>query len=101
MHKTITTALLILASGLTFSATALAEPFNHGGSYTNAISNVYPDTGTQSVQSAQFLETGPMIGGFNMRSAVENEDFTANSRTDVNTSISGMYTAVGQFNDRS
>ena len=35
MSKTITTALLILASGLTLSTTALAEPFTHGSGYVN------------------------------------------------------------------
>ena len=33
MNKTITTTLLVIASGLSLSTTALAEPFNRGSSY--------------------------------------------------------------------
>lgn len=106
MKKTITTALLVLASGLTLSATAVAEPFEHGSAYVNYRNY---DEGSDSLaafrkrQSEVRFSTqvqSSKVSGFNDRSAVENEESKADSRTD--TSISGMLTVIGSgFNDRS
>lgn len=102
MNKTITAALLILISGLTLSTTALAEPFNHGSSYADAISNAYSNPHTPSAQVIRRTETVATIGGFNDRSAVENENVVASPRTAVETSNSGMLSIIsGGFNDRS
>jgi hypothetical protein len=102
MNKTITTTLLILASGLTLSTTALADPFNHGSSYVDAISNAYSSANTQSVQSVPRTEAIATTSGFNDRDTVGNENVAAASRTVVETPISRMSSIIaGGFNDRS
>ncbi|HRD67608.1 MAG TPA: hypothetical protein PKY50_15800 [Candidatus Competibacter sp.] len=103
MKKTIATALLFLVSGLAANTTALAEPFNHGSSYTNAISNANVDARAQSTQSSvRHFESMATISGFNDRSTVENEEVTVSPRTVVETAISKMFSAlIGGFNDRS
>lgn len=105
MNKTITTALLILVSGLTLSTTALAEPYNHGGSHVNAISNAYSSTHVQSVQSVQSVRsptTMATLGGFNDRGTMENEDVTASPKIGVEISNPRMFSiTTGGFNDRS
>lgn len=104
MNKTIATTLLILASGLTVSTTALAEPFQHGSGYINAISNEYSSADTQSVQRAQNIrrtETIATTSGFSDRSTVENEATTVSHRV-VETPISRMLSFIAYgFNDRS
>ncbi len=104
MNKTITTTLLILASGLTLSTTALAEPFQHGSGYTNAISNEYSSADTQNVQRAQGIRHTEMMAttsSFNDRSTVENEAGTVSRRV-VETPISRMFSIITRgFNDRS
>lgn len=98
MNKTITT--MILASGLTLSATALAEPFNHGSSYTNAISNVGSSQYTPSAPSVRYADMTAAAIGFNDRETAVNE--TVSSRVGVETSISKMLSSiVNGFNDRS
>lgn len=107
MNKTITTALLILASGLTLSTTALAEPFTHGSGYVNYRNY---DEGPESLaefrkrQSEVRFSThvqSSTISGFNNRSSVEDQESTVGSRTDAKTSNSDMLTLVsGGFNDR-
>ena len=102
MNKTITTTLLILASGLTLSTTALAEPFNHGSSYVDAISNAYSSANTQSVQSVRRADTMAAASGFNDRDTVANEAVAVSPRTAVETSISRMFSSSARgFNDRS
>lgn len=104
MNKTITATLLILASGLTLSTTALAEPFQHGSGYTNAISNEYSSADTQSIQRTQNIrrtETMATTNGFNDRSTVENEATTVSRRV-VETPLSRMLSLIAHgFNDRS
>jgi hypothetical protein len=101
MHKTITTALFGLASGLTLSATAVAEPFNHGSSYGNAISNAYSSDDARSAQSVQLPTAGATLGGFNDRDPVENGVVTINHRTVANTSASRLLSPVDSgFNNR-
>jgi hypothetical protein len=102
MNKTITTALLILVSGLTLSTTALAELYNHGGSHVNAISNAYSSTHVQSVQSVRNPTTMATLSGFNDRGTVENEDVTVSSRIGLEMPNSRMLSiTTGGFNDRS
>lgn len=99
MNKTITTTLLILASGLTLSATALAEPFNHGSSYTNAISNVGSSQNTPSAPSVRYADTTAAAIGFNDRETATNE--TASPRIVGETAVSGMLSSIASgFNDR-
>ncbi len=100
MNKTITTTLLILASGLTLSTTALAEPFNRSGSYMNAISNVHSSANTPVVQSVRHTDTLATVSGFNDRT--EYEVTTVNSSPVVGPSISKMLSIITRgFNDRS
>ena len=100
MKKTITTALLILASGLTLSATAVAEPFNHGSAYVNYRNY---DEGPDSL--AEFRKRQSNVwsstpGGFNDRGS--HQEAPTSSRTVVETSISRMLsTTIEGFNDRS
>lgn len=102
MKKTITTALLILVSGLTLSTTALAEPYNRGGSHVNAISNAYSNTHVQSMQSVRSPTTMATLGGFNDRGTVENEDVTANPKIGIELSNPRMLSiTTSGFNDRS
>ena len=106
MNKIVTTTLLILASGLTLSTTALAEPFQHGSGYINYQNY---DEGPQSVaefrkrqSDVRFSANVQSSSGFNNRSSVENEEFTSGFRTDTKTSDFDMFTIVGGgFNDRS
>lgn len=100
MNKTTTTALLLLASSLTLSTTALAEPFNHGSGYVDAISNAYSHSNIQSAQGVRRTETMVTLSGFNDRSVVESE--TVSSRAAVETPISRMFSIISHgFNDRS
>ena len=100
MNKTIATTLLILASGLTLSTTVLAEPFNHGSSYTNAISNAYSSANTTSVQNVRQTDMLATVGGFNDRT--EYEVTTVDSSLVVDSSISKMLSIITRgFNDRS
>ncbi len=111
MSKTITTALLILASGLTLGTTALAEPFTHGSGYVNyrnydegpesvAEFRKYHDSrrssaNTQRERSVQTLD------GFNDRGAVEHDDSAVSPKTAVETSDSKRLSIIGSgFNDR-
>ncbi|MBK8750950.1 MAG: hypothetical protein IPL99_04600 [Candidatus Competibacteraceae bacterium] len=104
MNKTIATTLLILASGLTLSTTALAEPFQHGSGYINAISNEYSNADTQGMPHAQSVrrtETMATTSGFNDRSTVENEGTTVSRRV-VESPLSRMLSLIAHgFNDRS
>ena len=100
MNKTIATTLLILASGLTLSTTALAEPFNRSGSYVNAINNAHSSANTPSVQSVRQTNMLATVGGFNDRT--EYEVTTVDSNPVVNSSISKMLSIITRgFNDRS
>lgn len=105
MNKTLTATLLILTSGLTLSAPVVAEPFNHGSSFVDANSNVYASTRVQSTRSVHDVRRSgatPMPSGFNMRSAVESEGYSASSSTVSETPISNLFTRIGAgFNDRS
>ena len=99
MNKTITTTLLILASGLTLSTTALAEPFNRGSSYTNAISNVGSGQNTPSAPSVRYTGTTATAIGFNDRETATNE--TASPRIVGETTASRMLSSLASgFNDR-
>ncbi|MFO1423318.1 MAG: hypothetical protein U1F70_06635 [Candidatus Competibacteraceae bacterium] len=99
MNKTIATTLLILASGLTLSTTALAEPFNRSGSHVNAISNAHSSTNTPSVQSVRQTDMLATVGGFNDRT--EYEVTTVNSSPVVESSLSRMLSIITRgFNDR-
>jgi len=96
MNKTIATALLVLTSGLTLSATALAEPFNHGSSYTNAISNVGSG---QSAPSVRYADTAAVAIGFNDRETAANE--TAGTKMIGESHVSRMLSSIANgFNDR-
>jgi hypothetical protein len=100
MNKTITTTLLILASGLTLSTTALAEPFNRSGSYVNAISNAYSSANTQSTPSVRHIDTMATASSFNDRT--EYEVTPVNSSPVVESSIVKMFSITTRgFNDRS
>lgn len=102
MNKTITIALSILTFGLTLSTTALAEPFNHGSGYVDAISNAYSNSSTQGVQSVRHTETMVTLNGFNDRDTVEGENITVGSRAAAKMSISKTLSVItGGFNDRS
>lgn len=103
MNKTVKTALLVLASGLTLSTTALAESFNHGSGYVDAISNVSPSTAVRTAESARFPATTVMMteNGFNSRSVVESQDSTVGVKSEIETASSRMFTVrPSQFNDR-
>ncbi len=101
MNKTITTTtLLILASSLTLSTTALAEPFNRSGSYVNAISNAHSSANTQSTPSVRHVDAMATASGFNDRT--EYEVTTVNSSPVVESSITKMFSITTRgFNDRS
>lgn len=105
MNKTLTATLLILTSGLTLSAPVVAEPFTHGSGFVNANSNVYPSTDVQSTRSVHEVRRSgatTTLGGFNMRSVVESEGYSASSSAAGETPISSMFTGTGAgFNDRS
>ncbi len=99
MKKTIATTLLILASGLTLSATALAEPFNRGSSYTNAISNVESSQNTPSAPSVRYAGTTATAIGFNDRETATNE--TTSPRIVGETAVFRMLSSIANgFNDR-
>lgn len=99
MNKTITTTLLILASGLTLSTTALAEPFNRGSSYTNAISNVGSGQNTPNAPSVRYAGTTAAAIGFNDREATANE--TSSPGIVGETAVSRMLSSIANgFNDR-
>ena len=101
MKKPITTALLILASGLTLSTTALAEPFTHGSGYVDAISNTDSNANIQRVPSVQHSAMIATTSRFNDRGTVENEEVAVGSGTVVETSMSRMLSAIASgFNDR-
>lgn len=100
MNKTITTTLLVMASGLILSTTALAEPFNRGSSYTNAISNVGSSQNTPSKSSVRHIDTVMTTIGFNDRESAANE--TVSFRIVPKTTISKMLSGIASgFNDRS
>ncbi len=103
MNKPITTALLILVSGLTLSTTALAEPYKRGSGYVDAISSEYSVTSAPSVRGVQNIQRSQAtatLGGFNDRSS--HEEAATGSRSVVETSISRMLsTMIKGFNDRS
>ena len=105
MNKTLAATLLILTSSLTLSAPVIAEPFTHGSSFINANSNAYPSTSvqrTRSVHEVRHSGATTMSSGFNMRSVVENEGYSASSSAASETPISSMFTSTGAgFNDRS
>ena len=104
MKKPITTALLILVSGLTLSTTVLAEPYKWGSGYVNALSNEYSVPSTPSVrgiQSIQRSQITAMPGGFNDRDSGEYGEVAINSRTVLEIPVTRMITTVNQsFNDR-
>lgn len=101
MNKSIMPSLLVLAFGFSLSTTALAEPYNHGGSYVNAISNAYPSDSVRGMQSVQRTGAIMVSSGFNDRGAVESENVLGYSRTVIETPISKMLSIVGNgFNDR-
>lgn len=98
MNKTITTTLLILASGLTLSTTTLAEPFNHGSSYVNAISSVYPSNTTPSTRSIRHVDTMATVSGFNDRTEYT---VTASRSSAAAESTNRLSVIARAFNDRS
>ncbi|MDG4548996.1 MAG: hypothetical protein P9F19_11250 [Candidatus Contendobacter sp.] len=100
MNKTIATTLLILASGLTLSTTALAEPFNRSGSYVNAISNAHSSVGVQSTPSVRHTDALATVNSFNDRT--DYEVTTVNSKPVVESPVSRMLSIITRgFNDRS
>ena len=106
MNKPVTTALLILVSGLALSTTALAEPFKRGSEYVNYRNY---DDGPDSLAEFRKRQNNnypranvrsSTLGGFNDRSS--NEEAATGSRTVVETPLSRMLsTLLGGFNDRS
>lgn len=100
MNKTITTMLLVIASGLSLSTTALAESFNRGSSYTNAISNIESNQNAPSKSSVRHIDTVVTTIGFNDRETAANE--TVSPRIVPQTAISKMFSGIANgFNDRS
>ncbi|MCP5158706.1 MAG: hypothetical protein H6975_04695 [Gammaproteobacteria bacterium] len=100
MNKTIATTLLLLASGLTLSTTALAEPFNHGTGYINSISNVYSNANTRSVQRVRHFNTITETSGFNDQTS--HAKIPVNSNSVVEPFIPQMFSIITHgFNDRS
>ena len=62
----------------------------------------YSSADSQSAQSVRRTEVMATLGGFNDRSAVENENATVSPRVVVETSVSGMFSSSARgFNDRS
>ena len=99
MNKIIATSLLVLASGLSLSTTALAEPFNHSSSYTNAISNTESNQNISSAPSVRYTDTAGTTIGFNDRETAASG--TMNSRV-PQISLSQMLSSImSGFNDRS
>jgi len=77
MNKPVTTALLILVSGLTLSTTALAEPFKQSSEYVNYRNY---DNGPDSLAEFRKRQNNnypranvrsSTLGGFNDRSSNE------------------------------
>jgi hypothetical protein len=105
MNKPITTALLILVSGLSLSTTALAESFNHGSAYVNYRNY---DDGPESLaefrkrQSDVRFQTNlqsPKVGGFNDRGSVEDRTVAASPIIAVRSSADIKSSTLGGFND--
>lgn len=105
MSKNLTATLFILTAGLTLSATAIAEPFNHGSGFVDANSNVYSYVSApnaHSIQDVQHSGVTPAVSSFNMYSVVERAGYSAHSSTRASTPATGMLTRTGSgFNDRS
>ena len=105
MNKTLAATLLILTSSLTLSAPVIAEPFTHGSSFINANGNAYTGASVQRTHNVHEVRRSgatTMPSGFNMRSVVESEGYSASSSAASETPISSMFTSTGAgFNARS
>lgn len=101
MNKPMTAAFLILASGLTLSTTALAEPFTHGSAYVNAVIQAHTRPQVQSVQTHSRVAVAAAASGFNDRETVGDKTSAVNAVTGIETAVSKMLSSIASgFNDR-